>query len=269
MERKERKRKRSVNYDEVRQHVPPVKVGEESLLNISNVSDLSEELALDNYTETISDVEDEVVAAKHNCKKDFAVSGTFSHVTFEDSDSDVAPSPRKLLGRTQRPSNNISMRLSCVKLVALKAQHTSIVSELFQETLCSNSDIDLFESNPSFWQNCGAAVYVDDANEDEALQCDLAEQGSDNEEELTQINVSNYNQEAEDIYNTLFHHTDMSVKFEHLTNPVQADTNDDDYTRSIHDHSTVSCQEALLVLMANQVKTQIVKSCTRRHNFLL
>lgn len=82
------------------------------------------------------------------------------------------------------------------------------------------------------------------------MQCDLAEQGSDNEEELTQINVSNYNQEAEHIYNTLFHHTDMSVKFEHLTNTVQADTNDDDYTRSIHEHSTVSCQEALLVLMA-------------------
>lgn len=105
MERKERKRKQSINYDEVRQHVPPVKVGEESLLNISNISDLFEELALDNYTETISDVEDEVVAAKHNCKKDFAVNGTFSHVTFEDSDSDIAPSPRKLLGRTQRPSN--------------------------------------------------------------------------------------------------------------------------------------------------------------------
>ena len=84
MERKGRKRKRSVNYDEVRQHVQ-VEVEEESLVNISNVSDLSEELALDDcisaatFTEQIS------------------TQGTFSHVRFVDTDSDVEPSPEKNL----------------------------------------------------------------------------------------------------------------------------------------------------------------------------
>ena len=87
--------------------------------------------------------------------------------------------------------------------------------EFFKEASCS-SNIDLFESNPSFW-TCGAG---DDASDE--LQSDLAGQGSCNEEVIISApNVSSYSEEADDIYNTLFHHTDMSVEFEHLTDPVQ------------------------------------------------
>lgn len=96
MERKGRKRKRSVNYDEVRQHVQ-VEVEEESLVNISNVSDLSEELALDDYKLTSDEdaVDDCISAATFT--EQISTQGTFSHVRFVDTDSDVEPSPEKNL----------------------------------------------------------------------------------------------------------------------------------------------------------------------------
>lgn len=128
--------------------------------------------------------------------------------------------------------------------------------QFFQEATSSQSSMDLYENNPSFWEYCGDE---DEDNEDEPMQC---ESGHDqhryhNEEELEEINVSNYSQEAEDIYSNVFHHMDMSAKFEHLTNPVQTDTNEDKYTQPIHDHTNVSCQEALLVLMAIKLRHKL------------
>ena len=94
-----RRRKTSQEFSEILQHVH-VEIGEESLLSISNVSDLSGELALDNCTVLErSALSDEGIDCKSTdiCSKD-TVDSTFSHVDvrFEDTDSDVLePSQRK------------------------------------------------------------------------------------------------------------------------------------------------------------------------------
>ena len=102
MERKGRKRKRSVN-DDVHHHVR-VEVGEDSLLNISNVSDLSEELELAENNAVISDeevagVDDEFTGVGTlvedvctNSRGNFVNATeeeTFSHVRFENALPDI------------------------------------------------------------------------------------------------------------------------------------------------------------------------------------
>ena len=112
-ERQGRKRKGSVDYNDVRQHVQ-VEVGEESLLNNSNVSDLSEELALGE--EATSDDEmpidyfvpvDMLLMTEVNSKKNLVTKcRTFTHIRLEaDTDSDTSPQ------KTQHPSDSKSYKM--------------------------------------------------------------------------------------------------------------------------------------------------------------
>ena len=129
-----------------------------------------------------------------------------------------------------------------------------IHSEVFGERSFeeSNTEHDLFETNPSFWDSC-------ETTEEGGREEFQNEPQVDDEEESCVKNVSYFNEEAEDIYNNLFHHTDMSVNFEHLINPTHAESSSDnnDYSRPIHDHTPVSCQEALLVLMAIKLRHKL------------